>query len=54
MFGGDEQEEEGKRMARRDGRVFGGVSRNQGKRYQGCLRVTVTFIGSRYDDASDR
>lgn len=37
-----------------DGRVFGDVSRNQGKRCRGCLRVTLTFIGSRYDDASDR
>lgn len=37
---------------RKKSELDGGVSR--GKRCRGCLRVTVTFIGSRYDDASDR
>jgi len=37
-----------------DGDGYSGMFFVTGKRCRGCLRVTVTFIGSRYDDASDR
>lgn len=39
-------------MARRP--EYSGVSRKRGRTIPRLLRVIVTFIGSRYDDASDR